>query len=133
MSRDRASSRKGLSPRLVRLIRAARNAGQDAQGADIKSVARALEEFGDLALWAVPVHGLFVANNSDLCVVIDRIAKTHLALEDARRQFRKAVKVVESFEQRDAIESSHNDVLAVRDAAYFYAGLAFGVMSVDFA
>ena len=34
---------------------------------------------------------------------------------------------VESFGQRDPIESAQNHLRAVSDEAYFYAGLAFGV------
>jgi hypothetical protein len=51
----------------------------------------------------------------------------HLGLEEARREFRKALQAVESFNERDAIESAHNQVRSVDDKAYFYAGLAFGI------
>jgi hypothetical protein len=131
MSRKRSTFEAGLSPRLVRLIQAARAAKQDAAGSDVRSAADTLEEMGLLASWAVPVHGLFVPNNSDVCMAIEHAAKKHLGLDDARRELRKRLKVIEAFEHRDAIESTQTQVRAVYDEAYFYAGLAFGVTFVD--
>ena len=132
MSRHRSRKGKGLSPVLIRLIQAAKYAGEDAEGRDIRGTADALREFGTLALWALPIYGLFVPNNNDVCMVVERVAKEHLGFDEARREFREALKVVGLFEHRDPIESAHNHVMGVSDNAYFYAGLAFGVTLAEF-
>lgn len=127
MSRRRSRKDGGLAPLLVRLIKAAKHSGEDAEGADISGAPDALQELGALALWALPIHGIFVPNNPDISFEIERISKTCLGLDDARREFREALKVVEPFAQRDAIESAHSHVRSIDDEAYFYAGLAFGI------
>ena len=43
-----------------------------------------------------------------------------------RRELREALNVIEQFEQREPIEAAINQVHAASDAAYFYAGVAFG-------
>ena len=126
MAPKRFKKSEGLSPLLVRLIEAAEHSGEDAEGRDIRGAAQALREFGQLAEWALPVHGVFVANNEDVSMTVERVAKQHLDWE-ARREVREALDAVESFGQRDPIESAQNHLRAVSDEAYFYAGLAFGV------
>lgn len=79
----------------------------------------------------LPTHGLFVPNADRVSVVIDRVAKQRFDLEEARRDLRNALVVVESFEQRDQIESAINRVRAASDEAHFYAGAAFGVALMD--
>jgi hypothetical protein len=123
---------RNFSPKLTWLIEAADRTNKDADGAPIGGVARALAELGALARWVVPTRGVFVPNNDEVAVAIERIAKQHLELERARKTFRDALKVVEPFEQRDAIASAQNLVQMVSDEAYFYAGLAVGVTLVDF-
>jgi hypothetical protein len=49
----------------------------------------------------------------------------------ARRELREAPGVVETFEQREPIESAMNHVQTISDQAYFYAGVAFGVTLAD--
>lgn len=132
MSRKRFKKAATLSPLLVRLIEAAERSGDDAEGRDIRGAARALREFGDLATWVLPVHGLFVPNNNDVCMVVDRVAREHLDLDEARREFMEALSVVVEFAQRDPIESAHNHVRAASEEAYFYAGLAFGLTFAEF-
>jgi hypothetical protein len=127
MSRRRLRRDGGLPPLLVRLIKAAKYAGEDGEGADISGVPDALRELGVLALWALPIHGVFVPNNPDITLEIQKISNAHLGLESARREFREALKVVEPFAPRDAIASAHNRVRSVEDEAYFYAGLAFAI------
>jgi hypothetical protein len=127
MVRKRVKKSERISPLLVRLIEAAEHAGTDAEGVDIRGAARALREFGRLALWALPIHGVFVPNNNDVSLVVQRAAKEHLAWEEARRELRAALAAVERFELRDPIETAANHLRAVSDEAYFYAGLAFGV------
>ena len=117
---------------LVRLIQAAKRAGKDAEGRDLRGAAEALREYGALALWVLPVHGVFVPNTEPVSVVIDRVAKQQFGLDAARRELREALKVVELFENRERIESAINHVQAVSDEAHFYAGVAFGAALTDF-
>lgn len=89
MSRHSFRPGKGLSPVLGRVIQAAKASGKDAEGRDIRGAAGALQEFGALALWALPIHGMFVPNNSNVCVIVDRVAKKHLGRREARREFQE--------------------------------------------
>jgi hypothetical protein len=132
MSRERSRKAAMISPVLVRLIEAAERSGEDADGRDIRGVARALREFGDLAVWVLPVRGLFVPNNDEVSTIVDRVAQQYLDLGEARREFKKALSVVEEFAQRDPIESGHNRVRAASEEAYFYAGLSFGLTFADY-
>jgi hypothetical protein len=127
MSRRRSTKPVKLSPALARLIEAAEQHSEDAESSDIKDAARALREFGSLAWWVVPIYGVFVPNDDEVSVVVERVAMRHLGLEQARAEFRDAVASIEPFDQRDAIESAHGHVRSVTEEAYFYAGLAFGV------
>jgi len=127
MSRRRPTKPERLPPALVRLIEAAEQHGADAEGRDIKGAARALREFGGVALWVLPIHGVFVPNDNDVSMIVERVAKQHLGLEEARAEFRKALASVEPFDRRDPIEAAHGHVRGVAEEAYFYAGLAFGV------
>lgn len=127
MPRRRSREAKSLPPLLVRLIEAAKYAGEDAEGADISGAPDALREFGELALWVLPIHGVFVPNNGDISLIVERVAKAHLGLEEAKRECRKTLRVVEDFPQRDAIASAYNHTQSVYDEGYFYAGLAFGI------
>jgi hypothetical protein len=131
MPRKRLAVSVDLPRRLVRLIQAARTAKSDAERHDPEAVALALEAFGSLASWAIPVHGLFVPSNNDVCAAVERVAQAHLGLEHARRELRKSLRVIEAFEQRDPIESAYTQVRTVYDEAYFYAGLAFGITLTD--
>jgi hypothetical protein len=131
MARHRSRHAGGIPPRLVRLIQAAKRVGNDAEGRDIRGAAEALREYGALAQWVLPVHGLFVPNADRVSVVIDRVAKQHFGLDEARRELREALKVVELFEHREPIESAINRVQAVSDEAHFYAGVAFGAALRD--
>lgn len=127
MSPRRSTKPEKLAPVLARLIEAAEQHGQDAEGRDIKGAAQALREFGSVALWVLPIHGAFVPNDNDVSVIIERVARQHLGLEEARAELRKAREIVEPFDRRDPIESAHGHVRSVAEEAYFYAGLAFGV------
>lgn len=131
MSRSRLIAPAHGHPRLERLVQAARTARHDAEGGDTRAVARVLDEFGRLASWAIPVHGLFVPNNNDVCAAVESAARAHLGLDPARRELARRLKAVPVFEQRDAIETAQTQVRHVYDEAYFYAGVAFGVTFVD--
>jgi hypothetical protein len=133
MAPKRFRKSEGLPLLLMRLIEAAEHSGEDAQGRGIRGAARALREFGQLAQWALPIHGVFVASNEDVSTAVERVAKQHLDWEAARREVRQALDAVASFDQRDPIESAQNHLRAVSDEAYFYAGLAFGVTLANLA
>lgn len=128
MSQRRTGSDGGLPPLLVWLINAAKLSGTDAEGADIGGAPDALREFGTLASRTLPIHGVFVPNNPSICAEIVRVSKAHLGLDEARREVEKALKVVEAFEHRDPIESAYNHLRSVEDEAYYYAGLAVGIV-----
>lgn len=112
---------------LVRLIWAAKRADEDLGGADISTVPQALEEFGALASWVVPVHGVFVPTSSDISAAISKIAQSRFRGKKAARELREALKAVEDFQRQDAISTAMNNVRAAEGNAYFYAGLAFGI------
>jgi hypothetical protein len=133
MARKRAKKSERLSPLLVQLIEAEEHAGRDADGSDIRGAARALRDFGRLALWALPIHGVFVPNNNDVSLIIQRVARKHLDWEEARGEVRAALSAVQTFEMRGPIETAENRLRAVSDEAYFYVGLAFGVMLAELA
>src|SRR5262249_44924735 len=98
-----------------------------ARGHEIIGAAGALRELGNLALWALPIHGVFIPNDERIAVIIERVATRHLGLAKASREFLKALENVEAFDRRDGIESAHNQIRSVTEEAYFYAGLAFGI------
>ena len=127
MSRRRSTKPERLSPLLARLIEAAEQHGEDAEGRDIKGAAQALREFGSAALWVLPIYGVFVPNDNGVATLVERVARQHLGLEDARMELRKALESIEPFDRRDPIESACNQMRSVTEEAYFYAGLAFGV------
>ena len=131
MSRRRSTKAERLSPVLARLIEAAERHGEDAEGRDIEGAARALREFGSVALWVLPIHGVFVPNDNDVSVIIERVATQQLGLEEARAEFRRALEIIEPFDQRDPIELAHGRVRSVAEEAYFYAGLAFGLVLAE--
>ena len=113
-----------LPPALVRLIEAAEYLAEDA---DTQSITEALREFGEMALWVVPIHGVFISSDEVVSVAIEGTAVRHLGLERARTEFRKALAAVEPFDRRDAVESAHPHVRSIGEDAYFYAGLAVGI------
>jgi hypothetical protein len=125
MARHRRGEARALPHALVRLVHAAEDSGNH-------DSASALRELGQLALMTIPNLGVFVAHENDIEVAVERIAKAHLGLGEARREFREATRVIESFKQRDPIESAHHQIEIVNDEAWFFAGLAFGVTLLDY-
>jgi hypothetical protein len=125
MARHRRGEARALPHALVRLIHAAEDSGN-------RDSASALRELGQLALTTIPNLGVFVAHENDIEVAVERIAKAHLGLGEARREFREATRVIESFKQRDPIESAHHQIEIVNDEAWFFAGLAFGVTLLEY-
>jgi hypothetical protein len=127
MARYRSGNERDLPPTLRRLIQAIRDTGKDAAGRDISGAAESLREFGRIAQRLLPVYGVFGHADDALDVLLDRVASEHLGLARARREFRHALRLVEEFEHRNAIEMAHGHVQAISDDARLYAGIAFGV------
>lgn len=131
MARHRSRKVRKLSPLLERLIESAKRSGVDSEGADISGVPEVLREFGGLARWAIPAHGVFLPNNDELVRLAERMARERLDMDEARRAFQDALSAVSDFQQRDAIETAVNHMLSVSDEAYFYAGISFGITLAD--
>jgi hypothetical protein len=125
MARHRRGEARPLPHALARLIHAAEDSGN-------RDRASALRDLGQVALTTIPNRGVFVAHANDIEIAIERIARSHLGLAEARREFRDATRVIESFRQRDPIESAHHHIESVNDEAWFFAGLAFGVTLLDY-
>lgn len=124
MARHRAKKTNQLPALLVRLIRAAEANHFDSEHSANPDVLRAC---GSLALRIIPAHGVFVPGRDEVSLAIERIAADHLAFREARLEYRAALKTVEPFDKRDAIEVAHSGLMSASDDAYFYAGLAFGI------
>jgi hypothetical protein len=131
MARHRSRKVRELSPLLQRLIEAAKRSGVDSEGTDISGVPEVLREFGALARWAIPIHGVFLPNNEALVRLAERMARECLDKDQARRELSEALYAVADFHQRDAIETAVNHMLSVSDEAYFYAGIAFGLTMAE--
>ena len=96
-----------------------------ARGRDIIGAAGALREFGELPLWALPIHGVFVPNDERIAVVVERVATRHLGLKEASREFQEAMANVEVFDRRDAIESAHNQIVGPQSDSERHRGGVF--------
>jgi hypothetical protein len=102
---------------------------QDRQ--DRPGEARAFREFAELALKQVPARGVFAPVEDDLYAAIDRIAMRHLGLEMPRKAFTNVTEQIEPFATRDRIRQAAGHMQTISDHAYFYAGLAFGMVFVQ--
>jgi hypothetical protein len=123
MARHRSRRDQTLSESLHRLIAVAEHpfASDHAPNPD------ALRALARLATIIVPARGVFVAQDSDVCLAIDRVAATHLGFDEARRAYHKALKAVPGFEERDPIQTAVTDMMRVSDDVYYCTGLMFGV------
>jgi hypothetical protein len=96
--------------------------------------ADALRALTALALRKVPARGVFdpgSRDESDMLVAIESVARAHLDLRGARKAWRRALADADlDLERRDALERGALQVQIVSDTAYFYAGLAFGLVLV---
>jgi len=79
----------------------------------------------------VPARGVFAPAADDLYTAIDRIAMRHLGLEMPRRALDSATDRIEPFATRDQIRETAGHMRTVSDHAYFYTGLAFGLVFVQ--
>lgn len=118
-------SLKSLPPLFRRLVRAAEEECPDGH-------AEALAAFIALALQKVPARGIFdpgTRDENEFYAAVQTIAKAHLELDDALTAFRRAMKAANlAFEPSNDIESAAHRVQNESDTAYFYAGLAFGLV-----
>jgi hypothetical protein len=87
-----------------------------------------------LASHKFPSRGLFdpgVRGDDSLFSAIDSVAVAHLGLGEARGQWRAALEASRlELEPRDRIEGAALQVQTISDTSYYYAGLAFGLVSV---
>jgi hypothetical protein len=97
--------------------------------------ADAFSALASLALHKVPVRGIFDPGTRDepeLFAAIESVAVAHLHMSQARAAWRQALKAAQlPLDRRDDIETAALQVAGVSDTAYFYAGLAFGLVFVD--
>jgi hypothetical protein len=126
---DREYSTDLLPPLLIRIVEAAEQTA--AQTDNRKEHAAALAAFGEWALTTVPARGVLAPASDADYQAIEKIADRHLKFDVASRAFRNALAVVRSSTNVDELESAENWVRAVSDNAYYYAGLAAGVVLAD--
>jgi len=91
-----------------------------------------LRDMIGMALHKMPARGIFdpaAGGEHELYAVIDRIAKAHLSSARARAAWHKAIEAASlELTQRDNIEVAAAEVRHISDSAYYYAGLAFGLV-----
>ena len=96
--------------------------------------AEALADLTALAMRKVPARGVFdpgAQGDHELFAAIETVGRAHLALAEAETAWRQALKTADlSVERRDAIERAAVQLQTASDTAYFYAGLAFGLVLV---
>jgi hypothetical protein len=123
--RSRASSQADWPSLLRHVVRAA-------QAECPRGHADALVDLTALALRKVPSRGIFdpgTRGEHDLDVDVESIARAHLELAQTLAAWRRALESASlSLERRDEIESAALAVQTVSDTAYFYTGLAFGLV-----
>jgi hypothetical protein len=85
-----------------------------------------------MALQKMPARGIFdpaVAGEHELYAAIDGIAKAHLSSARARAAWRTAIDAAGlELTLRDNIDGAAAEVRHISDSAYYYAGLAFGLV-----
>ncbi|MGH9158790.1 MAG: hypothetical protein ACRD2X_02225, partial [Vicinamibacteraceae bacterium] len=125
MSRRRGKqATEALPPLLVRVIRAAERQGKSDE-------AQALAAYAHYALFTIPTEGVLPRDDYELFNGVERLARKHLGLTAARRAFSRTITSIEPLERRDRIDSAATALQAESDAAYFDAGLAFGITLAD--
>ena len=97
--------------------------------------ADALVELTALALRKVPSRGIFdptARGEHDLYVEVESVARAHLGLAPVLSAWRGVLERASlPLERRDEIESAALAIQTVSDSAYFYTGLAFGLVFVS--
>jgi hypothetical protein len=126
--RSRPVSRADWPPPLRRIVHAA-------EAECPRGHAQALTELVALALRKVPARGILdptVRGDHDLFTAIESVANAHLRFGHARSACRAALDAADlDLEARDAIERAALEAQSVSDSAYFYAGLAFGLVALS--
>jgi hypothetical protein len=93
-----------------------------------------LLELTELAVRKIPARGIFdpaIRGEHELFAAVESVARAHFELADARTAWRAALEAADlSLERRDEIERAALQVQGVSDTAYFYTGLAFGLVAV---
>jgi hypothetical protein len=129
--RVRRENTGSLPPLLARVIHAARHAPPDP--VDRTGHDAALRDLGRWALVYVPSNGVLAPCEDDAYKAIQEIATRHLQYRKARAAWSKALRAIDSSEQRNEVESAQNWMQSVSDDAYYYAGLACGITLADMA
>jgi hypothetical protein len=123
--RSKPLARVQWSPSLLHLIDAAELECPAGHGA-------ALAEFAALAMRKVPSRGIFDPGDRsepELFNAVEAVARRHLGLDRAAKTLRDSFEAARlPFDQQDAIAQAALDVRGVSETAYFYAGLAFGLV-----
>lgn len=128
---DREYSTDLLPPLLVRIIEAAERTAADSE--NHKGHGAALAAFGGWALIAVPARGV-LAPRTDLDYrTVEAIAERYLKFRAARRAVQDARAIMKGCPGLDDLETAENLARAVSDNAYYYAGVAAGVVLADLA
>ncbi len=122
----------GLPPLLVNVIESAIHAEHHDLDNERTGEAGALIACGHLAARIVPARGVLAPASDQLYREISTIAARHLGFREVRKTFREALERIQTFEERDAIESAYIHVITLSDAAYYYTGLAFGLTLAEF-
>ena len=128
---DREYSTHFLPPLLVRIIAAAERMAADSD--DHTGHAPALADFGSWALIAVPGRGVLAPSTDPEYRAIEAIAERHLMFREARRAVQNARAIMKGCAGLDQLETAERRARAVSDNAYYYAGLAAGVVLADLA
>ena len=118
-----------LPPVFERLIHAARQGSINSSSGISERIghAAALEEFAAWAIVSTPVRGVLAPRDDAAYRTIQAIAARHLGYAIASQAFQRALKGLGSASIGHDVESAANQVSAITDDAYYYAGLTSGV------
>jgi hypothetical protein len=128
---DREFSTDLLPPLLLRIIAAANQAVANSD--EYKGHATALTAFGGWALTTVPTRGVLAPSADPDYRAIEAIALRHLNFRAARRAVLNARAVMKGCAGLNDLESAENWACAVSDIAYYYAGVAAGIVLAELA
>jgi hypothetical protein len=121
-----------LPPLLVRIIEAA--AKEPADASPRNGHAAALAVLGRWALQRVPARGVLAPDGDVDYRAIEDVAGRYLRFRVATRALREMLAVAKAggvASKVDEIESAANWVRSISDNAYYYAGLASGVVFAE--
>jgi hypothetical protein len=113
------------------VIHAARYAGNDP--VDRTGHGAALLEYAEWAMITVPSRGVLAPSDDRSFQIIQAIATRYLGYQRASRAFNVALASVKDVSVASALESAENERRSISDDAYYYAGLACGLVLAAFA